>query len=49
MTEIAQACGFNGSSYYAETFRKIVGLSPGSYQKRLLFSRSNLNQTSRHN
>jgi AraC-like DNA-binding protein len=34
ITEIAQACGFSGSSYYAETFRKIVGVSPGEYRKK---------------
>jgi AraC-like DNA-binding protein len=34
ITEIAQACGFNGSSYYAETFRKITGVSPGEYRKK---------------
>jgi AraC-like DNA-binding protein len=37
ITEIAQACGFSGSSYYAETFRKIAGVSPGSYRKNLTF------------
>jgi AraC-like DNA-binding protein len=34
ITEIAQTCGFNGSSYYAETFRKITGVSPGEYRKK---------------
>lgn len=32
VTEIANAVGFNGSSYYAETFRKWYGKSPSKYR-----------------
>lgn len=31
--EIAHAVGFNGSSYYAEAFRKWSGKSPSAYRK----------------
>ena len=31
--EIALFVGFNGSSYYAETFRKWIGVSPTEYRK----------------
>ena len=34
MTEIAYECGFNGSSYFAETFKKIVGVSPREYKNK---------------
>lgn len=37
MTEIADAVGFGGSSYYAETFRKWRGKSPSEYRKKLRF------------
>ncbi|NWL88061.1 AraC family transcriptional regulator [Paenibacillus sp. 79R4] len=33
MTEISAACGFNSSSYFAETFKKIWGVSPTEYRK----------------
>lgn len=33
ITEIAQAVGFSGSSYYAEAFRKRYGKSPTEYRK----------------
>lgn len=33
ITEIAQAVGFSGSSYYAEVFRKWYHLSPSEYRK----------------
>ena len=33
ITEIANAIGFNGSSYYAETFRKWYGKSPSEYKQ----------------
>ncbi len=33
ITEIANAIGFNGSSYYAETFRKWYGKSPSEYKR----------------
>ena len=33
ITEIAQAVGFSGSSYYAEAFRKWYGVSPTGYRK----------------
>ncbi|MDD2971285.1 MAG: AraC family transcriptional regulator [Lachnospiraceae bacterium] len=32
ITEITDATGFNGSSYYAETFRKWIGVSPTDYR-----------------
>lgn len=34
MTEIAYECGFNGSSYFAEIFKKIMGVSPREYRKK---------------
>lgn len=33
--EIAQECGFNGASYFAEIFRKITGFSPRDFRKNL--------------
>lgn len=33
MTEIAYECGFNGSSYFAEIFKKMMGISPREYRK----------------
>ena len=33
ITEIAQAVGFSGSSYYAEAFRKWYRVSPTGYRK----------------
>lgn len=33
ITEIALSTGFSGASYYAETFRKWVGMSPGEFRK----------------
>ncbi|OZB92763.1 AraC family transcriptional regulator [Paenibacillus sp. XY044] len=33
MTEISTACGFNSSSYFAETFKKIWGITPTEYRK----------------
>ncbi|GHO47502.1 AraC family transcriptional regulator [Ktedonospora formicarum] len=33
ITAIAEACGFNGASYYTEVFRKIMGISPSAYRK----------------
>lgn len=33
ITEIAQAVGFSGSSYYAEVFRKYYSISPSEYRK----------------
>lgn len=40
ITEISLACGFSGASYYAESFRRQQGKSPGEY-------RSALNERSR--
>lgn len=34
MTDIAYECGFNGSSYFAETFKKITGVSPREYRNK---------------
>ena len=33
ITEIAESCGFNKSSYYIECFHRILGQSPGKYRK----------------
>lgn len=33
ITEIALSTGFSGASYYAETFRKWTGMSPGEFRK----------------
>ena len=33
ITEIALACGFSGASYFAESFRRELGKSPGEYRK----------------
>ena len=35
ITEIAYATGFNGASYYAETFRKYAGYTPTQIRKRM--------------
>lgn len=36
VTDIAFACGFSGSSYYAETFKKIKGCPPNEYRRNVL-------------
>ncbi|MBQ7755937.1 MAG: helix-turn-helix transcriptional regulator [Oscillospiraceae bacterium] len=33
VTEIAQRCGFSGSSYFTETFRKVIGCTPTEYRQ----------------
>jgi len=33
ITEISLACGFSGSSYFAECFRREMGMSPGEYRR----------------
>ena len=33
ITEIADLCGFSGSSYYSETFKKYMGVTPSQYIK----------------
>ena len=33
ITEIANQCGFNSSSYYAEAFKKLTGMTPLEYKK----------------
>ena len=35
ITEVAYAAGFNGASYYAETFRKWLHISPSEYRGNL--------------
>ena len=35
ITEVAYAAGFNGASYYAETFRKWFHISPSEYRGNL--------------
>lgn len=34
ITEIAYEVGFNGTSYYAEAFRKCFGITPSDYRKK---------------
>lgn len=34
VTEIAQNCGFNSSSYFAAVFKKVRGISPGKVRKK---------------
>lgn len=34
MTDIAMLCGFGSSSYYAETFHKVLGCTPTEYKMR---------------
>lgn len=34
MTEIANACGFNSPSYFAEVFSKHKGCCPSTFRKR---------------
>ena len=34
VTEIAMQCGFSGSSYFTETFRKAIGCTPSDYRMR---------------
>lgn len=34
ITEVAMNCGFSGASYYAETFRRTTGITPGEYRRR---------------
>jgi transcriptional regulator GlxA family with amidase domain len=33
ITEISEACGFSGASYYTEVFHKIMGTGPRDYRK----------------
>lgn len=33
VTEIAQRTGFSGSSYFTETFRKVMGMTPSAYRR----------------
>lgn len=33
MSEIASQCGFSNSSYFAETFLKVIGMTPSAYQR----------------
>ena len=33
VTDIALACGFNGASYFSETYRKMFGISPREYRE----------------
>ncbi|MBR5682386.1 MAG: helix-turn-helix transcriptional regulator [Ruminococcus sp.] len=35
VTEIGLACGFSGASYYAESFRRELGISPSEYRRSL--------------
>ena len=38
LSEISYEIGFSGASYFAETFRKRFGCSPGEYRKKLFLS-----------
>ena len=33
VTEIAQRTGFSGSSYFTETFRRVMGMTPSAYRR----------------
>jgi AraC family transcriptional regulator len=35
LAEVALACGFAGQSRFTATFRKMVGLTPGHFQKQM--------------
>ena len=35
LTEIAEACGFNDVIYFSKKFKKLVGVSPDLYRKRM--------------
>jgi AraC-like DNA-binding protein len=35
MTSIALECGYNDSSYFTRSFRKAMGITPGTYRKQL--------------
>ncbi|MDR0387346.1 MAG: AraC family transcriptional regulator [Treponema sp.] len=35
ITEVAAASGFSGTSYYGEIFKRITGISPGEYRRKL--------------
>ncbi|TDF94098.1 helix-turn-helix domain-containing protein [Paenibacillus piri] len=37
ITDIATACGFNSSNYFAETFKRIQGVSPSEYRKTISY------------
>lgn len=38
ITEISFECGFNSSTYFGRTFKKIIGVTPGEYRKQSLNS-----------
>ena len=33
MTEIAEQTGFQSSSYFSETFKRLTGMTPSAYKK----------------
>jgi YesN/AraC family two-component response regulator len=35
ITEAAIASGFSGASYYGEIFKRVTGISPGEYRRKL--------------
>ncbi|MEK8130591.1 AraC family transcriptional regulator [Paenibacillus filicis] len=37
ITDISAACGFNSSNYFAELFKKIMGVSPTEYRKTMAY------------
>lgn len=45
VTEIAERCGFTDVYYFSNFFKKLTGLSPTEYRKRILFSHSDRNNT----
>jgi YesN/AraC family two-component response regulator len=41
ITDVAAASGFSGTSYYGEIFKRITGISPGEYRKKIQTSGAN--------
>ncbi|MFP3043790.1 helix-turn-helix domain-containing protein [Treponema primitia] len=35
ITEVALASGFSKASYYGEIFKRVTGISPGKYRRKL--------------
>jgi AraC-like DNA-binding protein len=35
ITDAATASGFSGTSYYGEIFKRVSGISPGEYRRKL--------------
>jgi transcriptional regulator GlxA family with amidase domain len=41
ITDIATASGFSGTSYYGEIFKRITGIGPGEYRRKLRTGETN--------